>query len=430
MKLKLLSVLFLAALAPAMAQEYQHASASKKINGDQAYILPKAALNIEVPIDKTALVPGSIKTLYTADQFAVLKRKYGVDSEKYANARSKNPYITYNIAEDSIKINLKAMPDYTKIYYVNPKAKWNKNQVVSFTYGADGILTEGESSLENKTFDIVVKGLSGLSAIVGAALKDAGTKSTEYTIPTNIKELDDVLIKFNTLEDQINYDIYKDLKKRYEKEYSAIFADLFYKEKKETTVVKFIYVPSSLTPVNTPVPLFKLDNTKGELVFNNALQSQIIISEAIFDSNTASSYSLYYDKLSEQQSDYNTPRSDSDTGFAYNIALSVYLKLTNPKAKILYYQPAKIPQLGIVGFTNTRKEKLIFQLDPLTGELKKLSIEGKAISTDQVGSISPLVTDLIATAKGDSDATKLEKEVKELEMEIKKRNLLKELDQQ
>lgn len=431
MKLKLLTAILVLSLSSVKGQEYKHASQFNKINGDQAYILPKAAFSIEVSIVKNSLIPGdSIKTDYKPPQLALLKRKYGLDIDKYNKAISKNVTTTYSIAEDSIKVNIKSIPDYTKIYFVNPKAKWNKNQTVSFTYGTDGILTEGESSMENKTFDIVVKGLSGLSAIVGAALKNAKSHSDDYQVPTNIKSLDEALVKFNTLENQINYDIYKDLKNKYERDYNAIFADIFYKEKKEITVVKFIYSPSSQTAVTTAIPLFKLDETKGTLVFNNATQNQIIIKEAIFDSNIGPCYSIFFEKLTEQQSDYNTARTDSCTGFAYNIPLSVYTKLINPKSKILYYEAGKLPQLGITGFTNTRKEKLTFQLDPLTGELKKLTIEGKAISTDQVGSISPLVTEIVTTAKGDSNAVKLENEVKQLENEIKKRELLKKLESQ
>lgn len=432
MKIKLLlTAIVLFVLIPANGQEYKHASSTSKINGDQAYILPKAAFSFEVLLMKTTIIPGdSINPNWNATQLSILKRKYGVDEKKYEKVKGKKPSVSYDIAEDSLKVSIKAMPDYDKIYYVNPKAKWNKNQVVSFTYGTDGILTEGESSLENKTFDIVVKGLSGLSAIVGATFKDANGKSAEYKIPTNIESLDNALKKFTKLEGQINYDIYKDLKARYEKEYSVIFAEKFYKEKKEIKVIKFIYIPSSATSVNAMIPIFKLDKTKGTLVFNNALVNQIIAKEAIFDSNTGMSYNLYIEKVREQQSDYYTPRSDNNTGFAYNIPLSAYLKIISPEAEVLSYESVKIPQLGIVGFTNTRKEKLSFQLDPLTGELKKLSIEGKAILTDQVGSVSPLVSDIISNVKGDSEATKLEKEVKQLENEVKKRNLLKELEAQ
>jgi len=432
MKIKLLlTAIVLFVLIPANGQEYKHASSTNKINGDQAYILPKAALSFEVLLMKTTIIPGdSINPNWGDKELSILKRKYGVDEKKYKKVKDKKPFVSYDIAEDSIKISIKAMPDYDKIYYVNPKAKWNKNQVVSFTYGTDGILTEGESSLENKTFDIVVKGLSGLSTIFTTVVKNANGKPIDYKIPTNIESLDNVLNKFNGLETQVNYDIYKETKARYEKEYSVIFAEKFYKEKKDVKVIKFLYIPSSVTSVNAMIPIFKLDKTKGTLVFNNALVNQIIAKEAVFDSNTGMSYNLYIEKVREQQSDYYTPRSDNNTGFAYNIPLSAYLKIISPEAEVLSYESVKIPQLGIVGFTNTRKEKLSFQLDPLTGELKKLSIEGKAILTDQVGTVSPLVSDIISNVKGDSEATKLEKEVKQLENEVKKRNLLKELEAQ
>ena len=62
------------------------------------------------------------------------------------------------------------------------------------------------------------------------------------------------------------------------------------------------------------------------------------------------------------------------------------------------------------------------------GELKKLSIEGKAITSDQVASLSSGLNEIITTAKGDSDATKLDNEVKKLESLKRKRELLQELE--
>lgn len=411
------------------SQDYQRLTSGNKIKGGHTYILPKAAIVVEVPIIMTTLVPGEAIEDYNPTQLKILEKKYGVDPKKYALAKSGKNLTKYIISEDSIKISLNAVADHDKIFYVDPSYKWNKNQGVTFTYSADGILSEGESSIENKTFDLVVKGISGLTSIVGAFFK--GTTSADYSSdPTNIEPLDVALAKFKTLDNQINFDIYKDLKARYEKNYTEIFSTLFYKEKRKITIIKFIYIPSSQTAVDTEIPLFKLNENSGYLQYNKKLTTEITSKDTDFIDADAKFFSIKFDKIKEQQSNFFDPRDDKKTGFAYNIPLSANLQLANKDKKKLYYGMAKIPQLGIVGYITTvkRNGKLTFSLDPITGELKKLSVEGKAITSEQIGSVSSGVNEIITSIKGDSELTKLENEVKKLENEKKKRELLRDLE--
>jgi hypothetical protein len=433
MKQTLLPALFFFFTAALQSQEYKRVKDSEKINGEQAYILPKAAFLIEVPYIKTTLLRGAGYKDYTKEELKSFETKYGLDVDKYKALESVEKLPSYKIIEDSIKIITKSVPDYSKIFYVDPNKKWYKNQTVSFSYSTDGILSEGESSVENKSFDIVIKSLSGVASIVGSFFIAKGT-DTDPKTQYEIEDLKKALEKFEILNTQTNYDIYKDLKAKYEKGYNDIFSNYFYKEKKEAHVVKFLYTPlnqkTTAIGSTTEVALFRFNKDDGKVIFSTGLEDQIVVKDRKFETAGQDSYKLIFEKQPEQQLTYYKERDDIDTGFAYNIPLYVQLKMKGniDKEKTVYYEAVKIPQFGAVGYSSAKNKKLIFQLDPLTGELKKLTIEGKAVTTDQAGSIAPIVVDAVKLAKGESSATKLENEVKELENIKKKRDLIKELE--
>ncbi len=414
------------------AQTYMHLQRGAKIAGEQSYILPQATFVVEVPLVTMVYERGPEFVSCDDEQLKVVAGKYGVNPKIYNELKNQPIHTTHEIPEDSIKISVIASPDHSKIFYVSPRQKWNKNQSVTFTYGADGMLSEGESFLEDKTFDIVVKGVSGLVSIVGSFFKsgvEAGfvAKHKQYDIV--IKDLDDIITKANVLESQTNIDIYKDLKATLDKRYAKTFANYFYAEKKKITVVKILYTPDAQTAHDSNLPFFKLDKSKGLISFSNNLKNNIWGKKIKFDNVASTDYQLVFKKVNGQQTTYYDSRPGDSKGFAFNIPEKTELELRNGQ-EIVFQEIYKVPQFGIIGYVDTRKEKLTFSLDPVTGELKKMSITGKAILTDQVAATSALATETITAVKGDSEDAKLEKEVKRLENEKKKRDLLQELEKQ
>lgn len=66
-------------------------------------------------------------------QLSIFEKKYGLDTKKYDTViRKLKGSINYMISEFSTKISLRAIVDYTKIFYVDTYRKWNKNQSVTF----------------------------------------------------------------------------------------------------------------------------------------------------------------------------------------------------------------------------------------------------------------------------------------------------------
>lgn len=418
------------------AQAYEHLKNPGKIGGQQVYVLPKATFLIQIQMVSIEHKPGYLlgSKDYRGTALDSISRMYGVDTAVYRAIKKKRTSIkTLTLAEDSLKVSTLAAPDYTKIFYVSSKAKWNKNQSVTFTYANDGILTQGESIVEDKTFDIIVKALSGVVSVASVF------KAFSPAVPSNrlqIQALEDAIDEFKKLEKQTNYDIYKDIKSLYEKKYNKIFGEYFYTTTKTITTVKLYYTPNNdSVTTNKPdslktisVPLFRFNTAQAKIVVNRALKDQIWGKNLTFDAVTNKDFVISFIPVKDQRIVHQRSRSSQSTGIAYNVPARMELKLADPKSNIVIHEIVKVPQFGMVGHTNTRKEKLVFNLDPLTGELTKLSIEGKAVLTDQVANTATLATDAVKLLKGEDSDTQLEKEVKRLENEKKKRELLKDLD--
>ncbi len=432
MRLLIVSAALCFSLTLACAQSYRQLSGGSQIAGEQAYILPKASFVVEIPVTTTILSRKANYISFSPQQFKVLQRKYGLDPAKYKLLEDKETFSTNTVGEDAIKLKMIAVPDYEKVFYIVSGSGWNKNQSVSFTYGTDGILTDGEASLENKTFDIVVKGMSGVVNIIGNLIKGSGNaisiSEVEDKDNLNFEELDKALQDFNKLQNVNNYDIYKDMKADYEKRYAAAFAEIFYSEKKNISTIKIIYTPKKETRQNIDIPFFDTDD-QGKISFDAALQGELWGKEIYFSNLTKNNtYHLKFKPAAEQQSACFRNRSSLEEGFAFNIPQKVELQLSDPADKIAYTEIFKVPQFGIIGYVNNiKRAKLIYSLDPLTGELKKLSIGGKAILVDQVGNAASAITNATSTFKGESSDSQLDKEVNRLENEKKKRDLLKEL---
>jgi hypothetical protein len=406
------------------AQNYYQKGA-QKLSNQPMYILPKAVLSIDMQVVKIEYKMGDQFKKYTDDQLKTFVFRYGIDPDVYKKLRDKGNYETASFSEDSLKISTIAAADYSKIYYIDPKVKWNKDLSVVFTYGEDGILTEGESGLQDKTLEMVAKGLSAVATVArGFALLDAhATPPAGY-----VEQLETELKNFTKLEDQMDYQIYKDLKSTIEKNYGKVFAEYFYTTKKTITKVKIYFTPNEKDE-SREIALFSV-SSKGDVVIDKKYMQndQVWGKKFKFDHlDSTKAYKLSFKKIGAQRADHHHKREASDLGFAYNIPAVVEMKLTDPKNEIIYQELAKIPQFGIVGFVSQHKGKLTYSLNPITGELKKLVIDKKGISGDQITGIATSSEELIKAIKGDSYDKKLQDEVTRLENEKKKRDLLREL---
>ncbi|KIC95501.1 hypothetical protein OI18_06390 [Flavihumibacter solisilvae] len=416
----------------AAAQSYKRLKDDNTLSGELSYALPKTAFVLEIPVTYTVLSRSSAYQNYTdADQIKYFTLKYGFNEKKYKLLNSVESFaLSAVIADDSIKCTAIGVRDAHKVFYVSSNSGWNKNQGISFTYGNDGVLSEGEGSFENKTFDVVVSALSGIVSIVGSVFKGAAIAPVRDPSKYKIEVLENALQQFDDLNTMADYEIFKDRKAHFQKNYDELFAHIFYLEKKKTIIYKLVYVPDTTNQTGKTLDLFfALDD--GTLIVNKNL-ANYILPKGAKDTSTMKpdSYKVHFGPITDQPSTSYSPWNDaSSTGFAFNVPLKSRLGITNDKGKVVYLEDQKLSQWGIVSYINTkRKSKHSYVLDPVTGELKKITVEGKAILVDQVTAASTAAGNLVTTVKGESDDTKLENEVKRLENEKKKRDLIKDLN--
>ena len=119
----------------------------------------------------------------------------------------------------------------------------------------------------------------------------------------------------------------------------------------------------------------------------------------------------------------------ADSYLGYNVPAKSKISIVKPDGEEVGQDVFKVPQFGKMAYISARKMHVIFQLDPMTGELKKLSVSRKAISDDQVGNTATAINSAIQAVKGEDADTRLDKEVRRLENEKKKRDLLKEFEE-
>jgi hypothetical protein len=413
-------------------QNFQHLGANQHLDGGQFYFLPKAGFQIELlTVIKDIKAGESLQKDYTDDELKILSKKYGVDPKIYKKVIS-GDFKTYEIAEDSIKMTQVRLNDLSKAFINYPKRKWNANQSGALTYSEDGMITDAELKYEDRTFDIAIKGLAGLASIATGLRGIAKFNASKVTID----ELDKVLSSYAKLDVQNNFDVYKDLKATYDKQYAKVFAEHFYSIKSKTKAAKLIYCPSLTMAYGTAqeVDIFELDNA-GNLYFNNAIKSNIVWFKTFREASGTLSkpYKLKFNLLAKDyqiMEKYSGSSAPSNSYVGYNVPAKTLVSIITPDKEELGLDVYKVPQFGKVGYVSAKKMNVVFQLDPITGELKKLSIDRKAITDDQVGNTATAITSAISAVKGDDEDTKLDKEVKRLENNKKKRDLLKDLQVQ
>lgn len=381
---------------------------------------------IEVPVVETIHIKGN-KFINDATEQAkeYYADNFNVDTSIYNILLNNSVFKKYALLKDEIKITALAEPDFNKIYQVCIKDKWNKNQKVNFAYNSDGILTEGESSYEDKTFEIIIESLNLINKVINVVVRNY-----ESNIDS-INSLKEIQNKYENLAKISDFEIYKAEKNRLDEKYSKLYSKYFYSTLINKSVKKIYYTPEN-EDLDKITHIFDFDEKTGVIFVNDLpkltsrsrnVQKQKLTTD--FNKNhTISLTSNNKDQLADKIKYVNDVKNN---GFAYNIPKIVQLKFYTDKDTIIN-ELFKIAQLGKIGYIKSGNNKLSYNLDPLTGELKKLTVENESALNDQINSVSAISSDLIKLVMGEDPDTKLEKEVKRLENEIKKRNLEKQLE--
>lgn len=427
----------------ASAQKVYDVANNGKIDGGISLILPRVSYMIEVPVLTTTYKQGLM--LKQGDEFLAQCIRYGANrkacTELLLKKSNDASYSEYAIQEDSIRLTPLSTPDYTKAFYIDPKKKWYANQTLSFTYGTDGMITDASMTYENKSYDLVMKGVGGLIGLVGNFV---GLGKGPGNIKGNegkIKELEDILKKIDSLTNSADdIDMYKERIAKLEKKYAAAFAKYFYTAKLTVKTTKILIIPAAKN--NTPAygnpltyQLFSLDKTNGKIIINN---NPSVTADVIWYKNAEvgtignTAYTLQVSLLSKsvQATEHFDSRPNNTTYMPYNVPAKTDVKLIKKSDKgedILYHEMQDMPQFGIVAYLKNPKNKKNIQYDPLTGAIKKIDIESKAISTDNIGAAADLLDKGIKMSLPKTENQKMKEEVERLDLLIQLRDKKEEL---
>lgn len=408
-----------------------HVSSTELINGDHYYALPKTAIVMDFTVKKTTYTKGKnfVTQFFTdAAHFdSTVFRVFGVDPKIYAHLQKEKVKEEFELGD--VKISAAARRDKDKIFKIDGSRKFLRHNSMTFTYGDDGILLSGELSSEGQVFDAVVKGLSGIASIVGAAFRGpTASKTPAKPFTEDLENLEKLLDSYDDYlmnNTNANFEVYKDKKAIMTDRITAEFSRLFYKIKTRTSTVSIAYIPDAAdSKVTTDQVIFKFDDSNGKLIINLDISNKVKVLTA-YDYSTSSikdGHTISITPDAEVLSGFFTSRKDSDKGFAYNVSVpsTVVYKSGKVKKDVQYF---KIAQYGVVSYINPKQKKTAFELDPLTGDLKKITAETASITGDNVTSAATSATDVIKLIKGDDEKTKLQNKFDKLELKKKIKDL-------
>ncbi len=238
-----------------------------------SYYLPKTELKIRIPIEKTELKKGLIDKLQDPEKTeitAVLFQRYGWELLKTDED-------TYSLGEKIHFIPM-TVPDPKKHFTIAYKKARSLGQTSGLTFNKDGIISSGEFSQEDKTYEYVTKGVELLASSAGklfglgkSVIDPAvitGTSIEAKRIETLMKELDDLadakssLIKSPTAgvatTDPTKYRL-----ELIDKRISRIKQEIFGHYKKTIINISLIYEPGAIIG---NIPLLQIDPKNGFVI--------------------------------------------------------------------------------------------------------------------------------------------------------------------
>jgi hypothetical protein len=173
--------------------------------------------------------------------------------------------------------------------------------------------------------------------------------------------------------------------------------------------------------------LFRLNGNTLEV--NSVYQTQLQVrGTGAFAFNpitgTTAAYSINFSKIIPDLGNSFDPYISGATGYVYNVPANYNLVIKDDGGDAIVNQTVKLPQFGIMGSLSAKQSKVNIQFNTETGELKKVTGESKALSGEILSGAASSAKAVITEIKGDDETTKLEKEVKLLELKKKRQDLI------
>lgn len=452
--------------------------------GGMYYALPLSLITVDVPVTKIERSKGDCFDEADSMSVKLLRERVGKATadeltKKWKDTANKGTYTFYKLDKEEIAISTRPAPDPAKVYYATLKNRWNKNQQLTLNLNELGQMTKGEFVNEDRTFDLIVQGVSSIAGIISAVLpaKSSTTGNTAAIVaaatdPTtmewqlehyadagracfeqkkNLLTTRKVRFDLNTTTSSSgDATIYKRKLDDLNALEAGILAGLTYEEKKTKVVLHMdilVPAPATSTPADlatvlAKIPLFAFDKAAGIEILvplaSGSYQNEYLLPIGRQVPTATGGFDVYYLAFDYARGNQVADRtyvsaggSTTKPGIAYNIPVWVRGRVETTGKPPVAVAMLPMPQLGQVAYLPQRVSKVGFDLDPLTGALRTISLQQTGLTADQIKAAGDAATSGITAVKKPAAKTDLETIQGDnalLEQQIKKINQQNKLD--
>ncbi len=453
--------------------------------GGMYYALPLSIITVEVPITKIERKKGDC--FDESDKFCQklmeerLGKKWKTDLVDKWSSANEFTYTFYKLHDKEITLATRPAPDRDKVYYATLKGKWNRNQQLALTLNELGQMTKGEFVNENRTFDLVVQGVSSLAGVVSTiagsraaapAVGAAAASKDTTTLDWQIAHYSDVTrrcfdqkknlllvrkARFDFTQSASNSGdvaLYNRKLAEFDNQDQGLMAGLTYEEERTKAILRFdVLVPTPASFVSSDIdaalarkPLFAFNKESGVEILakpsSGSYENEHLIHFGRQTETISRGYKVYYltfdFKAGTQVADRTyVPQNGSRTraGIAYNIPALVRGRVQAISNEIAESPVAvamlPLPQLGRVAYLPERASKVGVELDPLTGALRTVSLQQTGLSVDQIkaaGEAASAGTTALKKPAAKTELEKIQSDNSLLEQQIKRIKQQRTLD--
>lgn len=374
------------------------------------------------------------------DNLRFYEERYGADMAVLETLSHDDSAVLnrYKLLTDSLKLSVIPVRDNSKRFAFDKFGRWNADQTLTISYGPDGVVSGVAYSSQDKTVDIVLKGISGVAGIASAVFR-GGAGLVEIQIDS-IPELEVILAELKELYQpgvaSNNIDIYKDIKSHLLEKYQEAFARHLYSTKKTIRPVQITYTPADTNkpaPGTTlSLPVFRFDKANGRFFRNSdplfSSSRPDLVHKAAPEALGWYTLVLEMAPAAEQPFTYLAPRDparkESRNAFPVNACARAWVALKAPDGEMKPSLPARIPQYGILTYERPRRlNKRSYQYDEF-GELKGRTLERTSAVSEQVAAAGGVAKEIVLLPQL-NETEGLKKEVERLKLQKERDELLR-----
>ncbi len=419
------------------------------IGSDPVLVLPRHVLKVqftrieykyEVADELFKIIKDKNRSSGFDRALAILENRYGVDKEiiqYFYDSTGHKSKSSYKLDKTFIP-TLIAVRDKNKVFKYDYSRSMFKNKSLTIEYDSSGVAGKVTSVNEDKTLDIILSGISAVGGIAGGFTKselgdtekdyEKGKADSNYINEKLLLNLNNALKKYNALMDNAvmiqDNTVFETIKKKLEEDVVKEFSKVFYKRTLTPVVCEMtIDIPDKISTDKSPAEKYKFFalNKSGIIEYNNKDFGPVLFKPIEVFVPTMKLPDSCYQLTFTKAPDFANPASvfksstieKNPVKIVYNIPQAEVIRLFTSKNQTLFQETFKIAQHGSLGYVSGKKySKIEATYIANTGELKIITTEQKALTTDQVDKAGTTAKSIFELFKKPTETEELEKKIK------------------